>query len=439
MKQIGPFMTTWMTQRRLPARVRIALLIGMVALLGVMGVWLRPSPAHATDVLTGDAFCTQLHTLRVQDKDFAQVQALAGEYLATHPERTLQRQRVQFEQAMSYFDARDYAVAKSALEALIADYEPRAWDAHDADVVLDDAWFWHAETLSRAGALTEAREGFLAVRAQFPGSDVRGKALQYVSRTFIHEELQQWYEPDSDVTSPWWGQRWPEINANLDTLVQESAPSDVLAGAYLDAINYLTNRSTAFKAERLACQAEVVKLVDEAVAHAPNEPKTYYARLNKAALIFADNPNEAWALLDVTATYADRAGDGGLLNDAQFSEGMFCTRTGRHTEAQQTWQALLSRPQTPLFQGEVRCLVGQSYLLTGQLTAALAAYEGVLATTGYPDTVYSGAATAKALTLLQMGHHNAALETLAQIERTYAGDRSAAFARRVADSVKRWR
>jgi hypothetical protein len=324
------------------------------------------------------ALLARIREFRTVEHDLLAARQLAEYVLQAYPTRDVYRQQVHFEYGMTYYDARAFAEALPVFTNLEQEYASGTWEAADPQVVLDDAWFYRGDLLIRAGEFEAGREHLLELRAQWPGSNVHARALQYTSRALIQEELADW-QPAPGIRRSGTIDHQREIEANLLTLVEEQPPAGVLASAYLDVINYFHSAAAVRGSGHALAGRRIMPLVEQMITLLPEERATARAKLDLADALYATNPERAYALLGEAQAAATQFQDSELWNDARFLAGSLYSRAGQAAEARTAWTALLTLEQTPQFRGEVQLLIASTYTREGDPQTASAVLATVAA------------------------------------------------------------
>jgi tetratricopeptide (TPR) repeat protein len=353
----------------------------------------------------------RIHDLRVVTHDYEAARSLALQFLSTYPSRDLLRQRIHFEFAMCFYDERRFAEALPQLETLIGDYRPGDWPIADERVVLDDAWFYYGDDLIRNDQCRAGYARLLALREQFPGSNMYTRALQYANRALIHEQLHDW-EPRPGVAGPGTVDNLAAIEAHAATIAAEGGPPEVTAAALEDLINYHSKRVDWNPDLRPEVNARVAQIVILMSSVAPLAPATARAQLVLAEILFSTDQAEAWRLVNAAIAAGLAGTDRHLLDNAQFAAAQYYDRLGQPAEARNAWRLLLEREQTPEFAGEVKLLIGYTYAHEGQDAKASGAFAEVANTEDCPSDVHACALFAQAMAARRLGRPEEALALL---------------------------
>ncbi|MBN1918396.1 MAG: hypothetical protein JW889_10830, partial [Verrucomicrobia bacterium] len=178
----------------------------------------EPSPVAVESV------ADQIRRLAIEGEDPQGAVAAALQYLAEHPEVTVERQRVHYELAATQFRAGDEAAALVTFRQIVAQYGNAAFDQAAGDYKVDDALYFISLLEDGAGT-PEGRAAAIAAKealvAQFPTSNFRPRALIELGSMYI--------ENDED--------RKPALGmARLRTLAQQH-PDSEFAPAAIRTIN----------------------------------------------------------------------------------------------------------------------------------------------------------------------------------------------------------
>jgi tetratricopeptide (TPR) repeat protein len=275
-----------------------------------------------------------------------------------------------------------------------------------------------------AGLYRSARQFDLAAQAyeevvtRWPASPKCEFVVEHWNRMLMEQDGTAW----SAGQLPAAGQQPGHLAAiaqNVEWLLREHPEAASAPGIVLDVINFLARSAVWGAVTHEYVQAETVRLAREAERVAPSARTTAVVKLNEAYALRVADPNRAWSLVDEVRAWAQAQNDEELLTGTLATSGELYSWQGRHADARAAWEAVLQRPQSPLFEGELKINIGVTYIHEGNAAGAATTLLGVANDDKYPADVRATARVSAALAFDRSGQ---AREALAQLDQVIAAD-----------------
>jgi TolA-binding protein len=273
-----------------------------------------------------------------------------------------------------------------------------------------------------------AAAAFEAIQARWPESKHVPTAVQFANRALIHQELDNW-DPQNSGPDARTIDNSTTIESNAAALVQARAQDPTCAGVLLDLLNYHSKRAWWNEVAVAAFPDKLRQVYGQMQVVAPGAPDTIRASLGIAHAIGRDDPNQAIALLDAARQDALTRGDASLYNDSEFVRAVLLSESGQHAQARQVWEGLLQRDQDPMFEGEVKLLLGCTYQGERNFDQALLEFQAVSDDARYPDSVRATALAYQIAVLRQFQRYDEARRLLAEATAQYPNEASTDTAR----------
>ncbi len=253
----------WRRGRRLPARVQVTALAGVVCSVALaITVWTvararpqeegggEPSPVDPQD----RAVYERVHALRTAG-DAVGARAAALEYLETHPEPSAARQLVHYEYGATFYGEGRKEEALGAFQEVVNTYGGLGLDAAAADCKVDDAQFFVGVLHNMLGHLPEASAAYMAVCDLTPASDRAAAALKAANVVLF--DLEKASVQDGAATADYSA----TIEGNIQRLVTQYPDSPACGDAFCDLLDYVNDRAGREPAKQAGLADELAAVV----------------------------------------------------------------------------------------------------------------------------------------------------------------------------------